>query len=126
MRALLNDEEANCSHGEQIRDFLHVEDVASAFVALLRSEVSGPVNIASGQAVILKEIVRRIAQQQGKEELVRLGALPAAANEPPLLVADVRRLREEVGWQPRYNLDAGLEQTLQWWRKANVVERGRE
>ncbi len=48
IRALMQDHVAPCSHGRQVRDFLHAQDVASAFVALLDSEVEGPVNIASG------------------------------------------------------------------------------
>ncbi len=45
--------------GEQIRDYLFVQDVADAFVELLESDVSGPINIASGQAITLKDIVMR-------------------------------------------------------------------
>ena len=48
IQALLKGEFARCSHGRQIRDFLYVEDVAEAFVALLDSDITGPVNIASG------------------------------------------------------------------------------
>ena len=116
IRSLLKDEPARCSPGDQIRDFLHVRDVADAFVALLEAVVTGPVNIGSGQPVAVKEIVHKIADRLGRPGLAHLGALPAAPNEPPLVVADVRRLSEEVGWTPRYGLDDGLEQTICWWR----------
>ncbi|WP_421021629.1 NAD-dependent epimerase/dehydratase family protein, partial [Klebsiella pneumoniae] len=46
--SLLQGKSAQCSHGMQIRDFLHVADVASALVTLLDSDVTGPVNIGSG------------------------------------------------------------------------------
>jgi nucleoside-diphosphate-sugar epimerase len=48
---------------------------------------------------------------------VRLGALPAAPDDPPVLVADVSRLRGEVGWRPAYALAAGLDDTIAWWRR---------
>jgi len=115
IRALQAGETARCSHGCQIRDFLHVQDVAGAFVALLRSDVTGPVNIASGQPVALKEVIARIAARLNAEDRVHLGALPAPANEPPLIVADTRRLRDEVGWRPEYDLERGLEQTIGWY-----------
>src|SRR6202790_4494362 len=51
VQSLLRAEPALCSDGNQVLDFVHVEDVASAFVALLESKVEGPVNIASGRAV---------------------------------------------------------------------------
>jgi nucleoside-diphosphate-sugar epimerase len=115
IRALLRGEFARCSHGNQIRDFLHVQDVAAAFVALLESDVTGPVNIASGQPVSIREVVDQIAAHFGRRDLVHLGAVPTPADEPPFLVADIRRLREQAGWQPKFNLESGLEQTIQWW-----------
>ncbi len=121
IRSLLNGKPARCSHGNQVRDFLYVEDVAGAFVALLESNVEGAVNIASGRPIALKDIIHNIGEKLGREDLIRLGALPASVNEPHLLVADVNRLRNEVGWQPRYSLDKGLEQTITWWKSHLVV-----
>lgn len=114
--ALLRGEDALCTHGNQIRDFLHVEDVASAFVALLDSTVEGAVNIASGQPVALREVVLAAADCLGMRERVQFGVLPALLNEPPLLVADVRRLAGELGWQPIYDLTDGVVQTVRHWQ----------
>ena len=108
---------AQCSHGNQIRDFLHVEDVASAFVALLESDVQGAVNIASGKPLALKEVIYKIAQKIGGVDRIQLGVIPSPADEPQTLTADVRRLTEEVKWQPEYDIDSGLEQTIEWWKK---------
>jgi nucleoside-diphosphate-sugar epimerase len=115
--SLLQNKTAPCSHGNQIRDFLHVEDVSAAFVDLLDSDVVGPVNIASGRPVAIKEIVYKVAENINRPELIQLGVVPVPRNEPRLLVGDVTRLSEEVGWTPKYNLDTGLEQTINWWRK---------
>lgn len=116
IRSLLRGEPALCSSGEQVRDFLHVSDVASAFVTLLDSEVQGPVNIASGEAVAIRDVVEKISAKLGHPELLRLGARPAPAQEPPLLLADIRRLNGELGWQPTISLDSGLDETIAWWR----------
>jgi nucleoside-diphosphate-sugar epimerase len=117
IRSLLRGEQARCSHGRQIRDFLYVKDVANAFVTLLESEVSGPVNIASGHPVALRELIYRIAAKLNREDLVQLGVVPTPLDEPPLLVADIQRLRDEVGWAPKYDLNTGLQETIDWWRK---------
>src|SRR5205823_11692705 len=93
IRSLLRGEVARCSSGEQQRDFLHVEKAASAFVALLESAVEGPVNIASGRATSVKELVNQIGEKIGRRELIRFGERVSRTDEPPLLVADVRRLR---------------------------------
>jgi len=116
IRALLKGEEAPCSPGTQMRDFLHVKDVAGAFVALLDSETVGPVNIASGNPVAVKDVVQEIARQLGQQDLVKLGALPPRPGDPNLLVADTERLREEVGYTPAYSLEEGIGDTIRWWR----------
>ena len=115
IRSLLRGEPARCSHGNQIRDFLYVQDVADAFVALLDSAVSGPINIASGKPVAVRDVICKIAEMQYRPDLIQMGALPAREDEPPLLIADVRRLEEEVRWQPKYDLDTGLKKTIEWW-----------
>ena len=107
-RSLLLGQEARTSHGEQIRDFSHVEDVARALVSLLDSEVIGAVNIASGEPVRIRTVVEILGALTGASHLLRIGALPAPTNDPPLLVADVRRLRDEIGFSPSYRLESGL------------------
>ena len=115
-RALLAGEPARTTHGRQVRDFLHVADVGDAFAALLDSGVEGAVNIGSGERVAVSDIVQRIAALVGRPELVELGARAAPTDEPALLVADVGRLRDDVGWRPSRSLDDGLRETVEWWR----------
>jgi len=102
-RAVLAGQPAPCSHGAQLRDFLHTADAAGAFVALLDSGVEGAVNIGSGQPVSIGE-------------LVRLGELPERPGEPLELSAEVTRLREEVGWTPTLTLEQGVELAVDWQR----------
>lgn len=116
-RSLLLGEPALCTHGRQVRDFIHVEDAAHAFVALLDSGVEGAVNVGSGQPVALREVVEKVAAHAGRSDLIRLGARPAPEGEPLSLYADARRLREEVGWSPRYDLDEGLAAMVEWLKK---------
>lgn len=115
---LLSGREALCSHGRQVRSFLHVADVGAAFASLLDSEIQGAVNVGSGDGLPLGELLDIIALQIGRPELLRLGARSAPASEPPLLVPAVERLRQELGWQPRFNLHDGIADTIAWWREA--------
>lgn len=116
IRSLLKGERAKCTHGRQVRDFLQVDDVASAFVCLLDSEFAGIMNIGSGSPVPLRAIVSTIAACLSAQDRIDFGALPAPDNDPPLLVPDVRRLRDELGWLPRFSLHDGLADAIDWWR----------
>lgn len=116
IRHLLMNKEALCTHGRQIRSFLHVADVGAAFAQLLDSDVQGPVNIGSDERIALADLIGRIALEIGRPDLVRLGARSAPADEPPLLVPDVHRLREEVQWRPQLSLNEGIRDAVGWWR----------
>jgi nucleoside-diphosphate-sugar epimerase len=84
------------------------------------------VNIGSGEPTSIGELVGRVGASAGDAALVRLGELSPRAGEPMELLADVRRLRKEVGWMPRLTLEEGVERTVGWWREqrdsARVVD----
>ena len=116
VRSLLKNEPAECSHGNQKRDLLFVEDVASGFVSILENEITGIVNIGSGEGVALKDVIKTIGDKIGRKNLIRMGTLPSPANEPPILVADTKRLTEEVRWAPKFDINTGLDRTIHWWK----------
>jgi nucleoside-diphosphate-sugar epimerase len=122
IRSLLAGEIAQCSHGNQVRDYLHAEDIARAFVDLLESDVEGPINIASGNPVRLKEIVIQVGSIIGCPQLIQFGAIPQAATDTPLVVADISRLSTALGWTPKHNLESGLRQTIDWWRTTLAMD----
>ncbi|HLP43069.1 MAG TPA: NAD(P)-dependent oxidoreductase [Fibrobacteria bacterium] len=121
---LLSGRDASLSHGTQKRDFLHAADVAGAFAALLDSTVEGPVNVGSGEAVSVREVAERIAAAIGEvggqggpsgQGRLRFGEREDAG--PAHIQADVARLRDEVGFRPRFDLEEGLRDAILWWRQ---------
>jgi nucleoside-diphosphate-sugar epimerase len=115
-RALLAGNAAAVTDGSQVRDFVYVDDVAGAFVALLDSDVSGAVNIGSGEAVAVHEVVSLTGEAVGRPDLIHFGAVPHRPDEPATLVADVGRLRDEVGFRRRVPLREGIAKTVAWWQ----------
>lgn len=115
VRKLLAGEALPFAPGDEFRDYLHVEDVASAFCAAAFSPLEGPVNLGSSEPVTVAEIVRILARLLDAEDRVQLGALPPIPGNPPFICADTHRLRGETGWKPRYSLEEGLGQTVEWW-----------
>lgn len=116
--ALLSGRVAETTHGRQQRDFMHVADVAAALAALLDGEVTGIVNIASGSCVAVRHVVEHLGRLAGRPDLLAIGARPVGPGEPARLAADVGRLSREVGFSPRYGLEEGLADALEWWRRA--------
>jgi nucleoside-diphosphate-sugar epimerase len=114
--ALLRGERAAMTAGTQRRDFLHAADAGRAFAALADSEVQGPVNIASGESIALRDLAEAIAARIDGAQL-DVGARATAPGDPPALVTAARRLREEVGWRPSIGIEQGVEQVVGWWRE---------
>lgn len=115
-QAVLSGERARCSNGEQLRDFMHVADVARAHVELLTSDLEGPVNVASGHATAVKVVALLVAEALGRPGAVDFS--PAGSpTEVPLIGADITRLQAELGFRPEYDLESGLRHTADWWKK---------
>jgi nucleoside-diphosphate-sugar epimerase len=115
LRAVLAGKRAPVSTGDQVRDYLHVDDVAAALAAIALGAADGVVNVASGRAVTVREIVLAASRAAGRPDVVDLGALPRDLREPPYVVADVSRLRDVFGFTPRIGLEEGLSLTAAWW-----------
>ena len=116
IRSLLSGEPAVCFNGDKLRDFLYVKDIAAAFVDVLRSELEGPLNIASGEPMSLRDLLLKIGSQLGGTDLIRFEHRASKKVEPNRIVADVTRLKEELKWQPRYTLERALSETIEWWK----------
>jgi nucleoside-diphosphate-sugar epimerase len=116
IRPLLLGEPAFCTHGQQVRDYLHVDDVASGIVAALESEHAGTVDIASGQETSVRDLVLTIARTVGREDLLRFGARPTATHDAPRVVGDASEAASLLGWAPRVSLREGIADTIAWGR----------
>ena len=117
IRQLSKGEPAEFTSGEQVRDLLFASDVGAAIVALLCSEVTGPVNIASGVAFRVRDVVRRIGELMGRPELIRLGVRQTHHLQANRWVASVNRLGHEVKWHPTIQLNDGLRATIAAFRE---------
>jgi nucleoside-diphosphate-sugar epimerase len=107
LNALLGKRPAIVRNGSHVRDFLHVQDVARAFAAILHCPVQGIINVASGEPAKLGDIAKILAELAGAESLLEIQQSPATPDNPAVLTADVAKLRS-IGFVPGYTLRQGL------------------
>lgn len=103
--------------GTAIRDYVHVADLAEAHVLGLRYLLDGgestALNLGTGCGHSVREVVAAVERVGGRP--VPLREAPRRPGDPPALVADARRARQVLGWQPRYSdLDAIVETAWRW------------
>jgi nucleoside-diphosphate-sugar epimerase len=115
-RGLLAGRAVPTTEGYQRRDFMHVQDVANAFIALLESGVTGAVNIASGRPVAVRDLVDLIAETVAGPGEVNFGGLPSRSGEPAVITGETDRLTREVGFRATKDLRQGIAETVAWWR----------
>lgn len=88
--------------GTCVRDYIHVDDLASAHVAVLEGDHlprHGAFNVGTGHGFSVRQVIDEVARQLGVEP--RVEVLPRRAGDPPALVADPSALRAAVRWTPR-------------------------
>lgn len=105
--------------GSCVRDYIHVEDVASAHVRALKKLESGvqsmALNLGTGRGYSVKEIIETVKKVTGKSISVKLGG--RREGDPPALVADPSKAQQELGWQAeRSDLQTIVESAWNWFR----------
>ncbi|MCP3391513.1 NAD-dependent epimerase/dehydratase [Bradyrhizobium sp. CCGB12] len=106
----------DCSHGGQLRDFVYVEDLAQMIVAVLDSDLTGAVNLGSGEPRSLRSVIEHVADRLEARHLIRFGAIAATGvDAEPIIAADVRRLRSVTVDVPVIGFEQGAARDLAWW-----------
>lgn len=103
------------TEGEQLRDFIHIDDVVTAYDLILERHdqfaASDAIDVGSGDAVSMRNFVEMTKQLAGAETVLDFGAVPYRAKEAMLCVADTTRLRS-LGWHPTVPLADGLRRLI--------------
>lgn len=104
--------------GMQTRDFSYIEDVVKANISALAADgISGMVfNIAYGSRISIRELADAIVDLTGSSSsIVHAAARPGDVKDS---LADIESARRRLGYQPHYDITAGLKETIRWYREA--------
>ncbi|CAL9440313.1 UDP-glucose 4-epimerase [Streptomyces sp. enrichment culture] len=107
--------------GTCVRDYIHVEDIASAHLAAavrLQEAPAGTaltVNIGRGEGSSVREMVDRILKITGKQDVAPV-VTERRPGDPARVVASADRARTELGWSARFGLDDMIDSAWQGWR----------
>lgn len=99
--------------GYKLRDFMFLDDVAGAIIAILQSFVTGPINVAYGQSVSVLDLVNDISLLTNAESLLQIGP----NNRTSFLSANINKLKTYVDYIPQIPIENGLKPTIQWWKE---------
>ena len=102
--------------GHDIKDFLYVDDFVEGMIAAFRSpNITGPVNIASGVEVTIREVIKIILKITENSD----GKVSFDASMPsmiPVRRISISKIKSSTGWEPSTDLRSGLEKTINWYK----------
>ncbi len=118
---LLRGEHLSFDAALSLRDFLHIEDVGEAIADLLHKDVTDAVNIASGNAISVRNLVSEIAAIYKLSGQVTFAEPTEKDLITDMVVADTSLLNNIVRWQPKKSFHHRLEQTCRWWQRQIIT-----
>lgn len=96
--------------GGIVRDFVHVDDLSQLMIASLKQGAEGVFNCGGGSGTTLKDLIATIEDMTGKT--LSIDRHPPRAFDPPAIVLDISRAKQELGWSPQVSLREGIERLL--------------
>lgn len=105
------------SKGEQIWDFIHMNDAANALYLIAKRGRNGAVYpVGGGDARPLKEYIRVMCEKLGKPEDMELGRIPYSDAQIMHLEADISSLKADTGWEPEIRFEDGIEGVIAFYK----------
>ena len=114
INSIIKNKEFSMTKGEQHRDFIYVDDIMGAFIISCKKIIKGTFNLGSGKEIKLKEIAEYL--QKSNNLTVKFDK-PYRENEMWHYYLDISKIKKELNWEPRYNIEEGLRKTIEWWKE---------
>ncbi len=107
--------------GSQTRSFCYVDDLIEGFVRMMATEkgVTGPINLGNPGEFTMLELAEKIIQLTGSKS--KLVFMPLPTDDPKQRQPDITLAKENLGWQPKVNLEDGLKETIAYFKKLLAV-----
>jgi dTDP-glucose 4,6-dehydratase len=117
----LHDRKIRLGNTKPRRDFLFVRDTVRGFIELGKCDeaVGKVINVGTGKDISVEELAKMVLDQIGKKGEIEVEdrRVRPERSEVMQLLSDIRLAQKLFGWAPRYSLEKGLEETIEWYRK---------
>ena len=101
--------------GTQTRSFTYITDLVDGVIRLMGSTINDPVNIGNPHEMTVEEMARAIVRMTASKSQIVYRPLPT--DDPKVRQPDITRARTLLAWEPKVNLEQGLTQTIEYFRR---------
>ncbi len=111
----LNNKKFNCSKGNQLRDFIYIDDLINVILKVLKNKkLDGEIiNIGSGKPISVKKLILKICKLSGGG-YPQFGKIPLRKDEIIKLYPNLSKMKKKVGWFAKVDLEKGLKKTIRY------------
>jgi dTDP-glucose 4,6-dehydratase len=114
-QALAGEDVTVYGDGSQTRSIQHVSDLVAGIRALMRSDVTTPVNIGNPAEMTMRQLAGKIIELAASGS--RIAYRPLPEDDPKIRLPDITKARSLLNWEPKVAPDEGLRRTIEWFRK---------
>jgi len=100
--------------GSQTRSICYVDDLVDGIVAMLHSDLAGPVNLGNPSEISMVKLAVWIRGLAGSTSAIEYVDRPV--DDPTVRRPDIALARAELGWEPTVSIDDALRRTIAWFR----------
>ena len=120
IKSCLTDSELKLSSPKSVRDYIFIEDIIEAYLLAIKNiqKIKGEVfNLGTGKQSTVAEVVRIIKKITNSTIKPAYGEVKISQLEPKHWLADISKIKKLLNWQPRYDLEQGLKEDIEWFKK---------
>ena len=112
IKDMLHNKDINVTKGEQLWDYLYIDDISDMFSKLKNASGAGVANLGSGKSVTVKYIIEMIKELTNSKSKINFGAIPYRENQVMKMEADITQLSNHLNWFPKVAMEEGLKRTI--------------
>ena len=111
--------------GTQTRDYTYIEDAVRAYDLVFNHNkpITEPINFGTGKEVTIIDLANKIIELCGKKGEIKPVQVEPRIGEVKRLIADATKAKDLLGWKPKYRLEEGLKDFIQWYKNYGFEER---
>ena len=112
-------------HPDTARDFVFVDDVTTAYLQAAQSppsEWGAVLNVASGKQTTLRQAVETAQLVMEITEKPNWASVPNRQWDTRTWVANIQRIKKDLGWEPSFSFESGLKRTVEWFKSTPLLD----
>ena len=113
-QSLLNESITIFGDGNQTRSFCYVDDLINGFIKVMESNVTGPINLGNPNEITIYELANKIKSKIDNN--LNIVHKPLPQDDPKQRNPDITKAKEILNWEPKFDLDLGLDLTIKYFK----------